>query len=106
MQHELDLEQITGMQQPLYHRYSSEENEDEDGDDDEGMGAGSHAEYKASSYDFAADLLSEGLSAMGLQGAYLTSYKDEDPYGVEDPSGECVPPRLGLEEQLTDGANK
>ena len=76
------------MQQPLYHRYSTAENEDED--EDEGAGSGSGGvEYKVSAYDYATDMLAEGISGLDVHGSYLTSYKDEDPYGAEDAGARC-----------------
>ncbi len=76
LKHELDIEQITGIQQPLYHRYSTEENEEED--DEEGGN-----EFKAGPFDFQSDMITEGVSGMDIHGMYLSSENQEDPYGME-----------------------
>jgi hypothetical protein len=84
LQNEMELEQITGVQQPLYHRYSTDENEDDDGDDDDGEAAGE--EFKTGAFDFGAEMITEAIQGMDINMMYLGSdNSNEDVLKGDDP---------------------
>ncbi|KAG1666584.1 hypothetical protein FOA52_000551 [Chlamydomonas sp. UWO 241] len=80
---EMDLEQLSGMQQPLYSRYATEEDdEDDDGDEEEdGEVAGGRATFKSDA--FGADLLAGAMGGLNVSGAFGGAGSD-DPWGDDD----------------------
>ncbi|GAX80154.1 hypothetical protein CEUSTIGMA_g7592.t1 [Chlamydomonas eustigma] len=94
-QHELDLEQITGLQQPLYHRYSTEENEDDEEEEEEEEDENT-ATYKATGYDFSSDMVTEGLSGLDINGMYMTpDHQHEEQYGQDEGGSIRSQPTVG-----------